>query len=433
MVIGEAEASDDIILLIDSIDNPDAPVLVLATTMSPSPPPSPLSLSSLVDDDDDEDYYADGQQQHLLKINVLRIKKHATFPSRGTLALSKKNLVFRKISGPLSPGVSVSSSSSVRNLTWKLDSIVIEKYRGKISGGIKIIPIERETLMVDDEETERERSEANQFIFTMVNDRAYKIINDAINEAKLEREMKKVRRETIETMENSSVSLRTSLCSAGDDYEDHAAMQRLPLLVRPLLFIFLIVYRIISYLYRVCTGRRLFGPKDLLDALHLLSTSTHDISCAALKLNLSEGRMRSIHKDIESIRKSITKIKQVHVRCQSTYMPTGSVADASTTSRAFLETTGVSIAKIQSIIAFVLYAIRRAVNMPFFRFDQMRLARHSPTVGSAVRDANEMVDAVIEFAWKGSRESVLSSKIDEEAERIRTLLFNIKLCSVTRE
>lgn len=413
-------------MTIDSIDKPDAPLL--ATTMSPSPPPSPLSLSSLVDDDD-EDYCADAQ--HLLKISVLRIKKHATFPSRGTLTLSKKNLVFRKISGPLSPGVS--SSSSVRILTWQLDSIMVEKYRGKISGGINIIPIEREEMVMDEEAKERERSETNQFIFTMVNDRSYQIIHDAINEAKLEREMKKVRRETIETMEYSSVSLRTSLCSAGDDYEDRAAMQRLPLLVRPLLFIFLIVFRIISYLYKICTGRRLFGPKDLLDALHLLSTSTHDISCAALKLSLSEGRMRSIHKDIESIRESITKIKQVHMRCQSTYMPTGSLADASTTSRAFLETTGVSLAKIQSMIAFVLYAIRRAVNMPFFRFDQMRIARHPPTVGSAVRDANEMVNAVIEFAWKGTRESVLSSKIDEEAERIRILLFNIKLCSATRE
>ncbi len=327
----------------------------------------------------------------------------------------------------------MSSSSSVRILTWQLDSIMVEKYRGKISGGIKIIPIEREEMVMDEEAKERERSETNQFIFTMVNDRSYQIIHDAINEAKLEREMKKVRRETIESMEYSSVSLRTSLCSAGDDYEDRAAMQRLPLLVRPLLFIFLIVFRIISYLSRICTGRRLFGPKDLLDALHLLSTSTHDISCAALKLSLSEGRMRSIHKDIESIRESITKIKQVHMRCQSTYMPTGSLADASTTSRAFLETTGVSLAKIQSMIAFVLYAIRRAVNMPFFRFDQMRIARHPPTVGSAVRDANEMVNAVIEFAWKGTRESVLSSKIDEEAERIRILLFNIKLCSATRE
>lgn len=114
-------------------------------------------------------------------------------------------------------------------------------------------------------------------------------------------------------------------------------------------------------------------------------------------------------------------------------MACGSVADASTPSRAFLETTGVSIAKIISIVALVWYAIRRVVNIPLFRFDQMKLVRHPPTVIRAVRDANDMVDAVIEFTWKDARDSVMSSKIDEEAERIRILLFNIKLCSAAGE
>ena len=382
--------------------------------MSPSPPPSPMSLSSLVDDDD-EDHCDD---VHLLKISVLHYKKHSAIPARGKLILSKKTLVFRS-SGPMIMISGGGNSSSARIITWKLDSISIEKYRGKISGGIKIIPVESEGRENDD------------FIFTMVHDRSYRIIHDAINEAKLEAAMKKVRQETMDSMAKSNVSLTESLSTTGDENGDLVATQLLSLLVQPLGFIFLIAIRLVSYLFRVCTGRRLRGPRDMHDALHGISTHTHQISWAASKLNLSDGRMRSIQKDIECIRESITKIKQVHMRCHSTFLPCGSVAEASTTSRAFLETTGVSTAKILSIIAVVWYAIRRVVNMPFFRFDQLRLERHPPTVGRAVRDANDMVDAIIEFAWKDARDTVLSSKIDEEAERIRILLLNIKLCSTT--
>ncbi len=373
--------------------------------MSPSPPPSPLSLSSLVDDDD-EDHCDDVQ---ILKISVLHYMKHSLFPARGKLILSKKNLVFRSSSPMISGGASSSSARIIT--TWELDSIAIEKYRGKISEGIKIIPVESE------------RRENDDFIFTMVHDRSYCIIHDAIAEAKLDRAMKKVR---LETMAECNVSLSESLGATGDD-----ATKRLPLLVQPLGFIFLIAIRIVSYLFRVFTGRRLRGPRDMHDALHGILTRTHQISWAASKLNLSEGRMRSIQKDIECIRESIAKIKQVHMRCNSTFMSCGSVAEASTTSRAFLETTGVSAAKILSVIAFVWFAIRRVVNMPFFRFDQLRLERHPTTVARAVQDANDMVDAVIEFAWKDARDTELSSKIDEEAERIRILLFNIKLCSAT--
>lgn len=393
--------------------------------MSPSPPPSPLSLCSLVDDDDDE--HQCDEVHHLLKINVLYNKKHSAFPTPGKLTLSKKNLVFRN-NGPLSPGGS--SYSSYRIIAWELNSITVEKYRGKISGGIKIIPIVQPKLMAEEneggEEKEFDQREEKNYMFTMVNDRSYRIIQDAIHEAKLDSAMKRVRREALEKMENSSGSLSET---SDDYYGGRAAEQRVPFsVVRPRGFIFLMIIRIISYVFRICTGRRLSGPRDMYDALHAISTNTHQISWAASKLSLSEGRMRSIQKDVESIRKSITQIKQAHMRCQSTYMSCGSVAEASTTSRAFLETTGVSVAKIVSIVAFVCYAIRRAINMPFFRIDQLRLARYPPTVAGAVRDANDMVDAVIDLAWKDARDSSLSSKIDEEGERIRVLLSNIKLC-----
>jgi hypothetical protein len=409
--------------------------------MSPSPPPSPMSISSLIDDDD-EDHRGgaadDDVVVHILKINVLYNKKHAAFPTRGRLKLSKQNLVFRTSSNgstvsPGGGGSTTSSSSSGRfTITWELDSINIEKYRGKISGGIKIIPIVRPDMMMEGEVVV-EGGSREEFIFTMVNDRSYRIIHEAVIEAKVNGAMKKVRRETLEIMENSSVGLRESLYVAGDEYGDLVGTQRLPLFVRPLQFICLLIIRLISYLFRKCTGRRISGPRDTHDALHGILTCTHQISYAASKLSLSEGRMRSIQKDIDSIRESITKIKQIHMRCQSTYMACGSVADASTPSRAFLETTGVSIAKIISIVALVWYAIRRVVNIPLFRFDQMKLVRHPPTVIRAVRDANDMVDAVIEFTWKDARDSVMSSKIDEEAERIRILLFNIKLCSAAGE
>ncbi len=114
-------------------------------------------------------------------------------------------------------------------------------------------------------------------------------------------------------------------------------------------------------------------------------------------------------------------------------MPCGSVAEASTGTRVLLESTGVSVAYVLSIIALVWFSILRVIKLPYFRWDSIRLARRSPMICRAVRDANDMINAVIELSLKDTRDTRISSKIEEEAEKMRVLFFNIKLCSVDED
>ena len=127
-----------------------------------------MTSSSNHDDDSSDE---GGTQLHggIKMRNVLYYKKHSKSarPTRGKLLLGQKNISFQ---------------SKGLDYCWNLDSICVEKFKGRVNGGIKILG--KRQLGEEDEE---------EFIFTMVKQSSYDLISSSIDDAKFDGEMNRVR------------------------------------------------------------------------------------------------------------------------------------------------------------------------------------------------------------------------------------------------
>lgn len=132
------------------------------------------SASSSASRDDDSSSSDDGgdggvQLHSVLKIkNVLYYKKHSrtAVPAKGQMRLCQKKIYFR------GKGV---------EYNWDLDSICVERFKGRINSGIKIIG------------RAQTGGDQNEFIFTKVKESSYDVISSAVDEAKFGSEMRRVR------------------------------------------------------------------------------------------------------------------------------------------------------------------------------------------------------------------------------------------------
>ena len=91
-------------------------------------------------------------------------------PTKGTLILSQKTLSFQ---------------SKGYDLVWDLDSIHVDKFKGRVNGGMKLYG-KRKNGIEGEGDTEEE------YTFTMVKRQSYDMICNCIDEAKFDSEMLRV-------------------------------------------------------------------------------------------------------------------------------------------------------------------------------------------------------------------------------------------------
>lgn len=340
-----------------------------------------------------------GKPRPALKIsNALYYRKHTktAVGVPGTLRLSERRLSFHhKGKGP--------------DYIWDLASVSVERFRGRVNGGIKIVGEDAE----------------NEHVITRVNERSYERIRDAIDEAKFDGEMKNLRRASMTAAANTGVSLSESLSFV----EGPRLPQRkpLPLLLVPFRFIFIVVLRFVATVYKLLTGRRLGGPRNIHDALRGVLTTMNPI-LAASRETMSERKVKIIAKDVESIHGALTKIQMIVKREQSAFTSQGSVTDSLVNTGSLLERTGFSISWAMSYISYIFFRIRRALNIPMYQWT-LRPQQHPASVPHAVKDANDRVVSLMEVAGREK----FSPDVIAESKRIQLLLNNIKHISVNHQ
>lgn len=352
-----------------------------------------MASSSNHDDDSSDE---GGTQLHggIKMKNVLYYKKHSKSarPTRGKLLLGQKNISFQ---------------SKGLDYCWNLDSICVEKFKGRVNGGMKILG--KRQMGEEDEE---------EFIFTMVKQSSYDLICNSIDDAKFDGEMNRVRKASMHAVAKNGVSLSTSLSAVRNEREG-VQTKRSSLLLKPFQFILLVIFKIVSFVYKMCTGRRLWGPKNMHDALHGVLTKISPILTVS-KMTLSKRRVMAIEKDINAIHESLLKISRVVRRQQSEYFSHGSIT---------VEDSGSFSTRMQPIISaisFFLFSIMRILNLPKFHLD-LRLQppnQYPSTVSEAVQNANDQLVALMELAVNETYSSV---DIIGESKRIQLLLYNIRV------
>ena len=376
-----------------------------------------MSLSSYISKSSTQSKQDGDLPNNSFKINALYYKKHTrtAVGIRGKLILDQNTLSFQSKS---------KKGNKELNYTWNLSSICVERYKGRMHEGIKICG-QRQCTIYDDEQ------QPTEYIFTMVNQRSYDILDEATSMARFDASMNKVRRSSMQQFEKNGVSLSSSLSNSlsvvDDEVVDTAIVkQRPPLLLRPLRFLFMIIVRLFSLFYMSCTGRRFWSPQNMHDALHGILTRVSPILSVS-KSTLSDIRVRSIEKDINRIHQRLRSIQLMYHKQSPAFQSSGNVAEGKQSS--FYKRRFISLASILSWISYVIFCLRKALNIPQYRWQLMEPYQSPSTVSQAVKNANEKVLDLIDLVKHQELASEASSEIIEEAEAIQLLLFNIKLNS----
>ena len=161
----------------ESEDRPEAEERKLSSSSAIST----MSNCKIDDNDDGNDERSDsdeddcGVQLHgMLRLkNILYYKRHTktAIPIKGMLCLGPKT---------------VSYQSKGLDYSWNLDSICVQKFKGRVKGGVKILG---RMNSGDGGGGEREKEE---FIFTNLKQKSYDMICASVEGAKFDNEMTKV-------------------------------------------------------------------------------------------------------------------------------------------------------------------------------------------------------------------------------------------------
>ena len=165
----------------ESEDRPEAEERKLSSSSAIST----MSNCKIDDNDDDNDDGNDersdsdeddcGVQLHgMLRLkNILYYKRHTktAIPIKGMLCLGPKTVSFQ---------------SKGLDYSWNLDSICVQKFKGRVKGGVKILG---RINSGDGGGGEREKEE---FIFTNLKQKSYDMICASVEGAKFDNEMTKV-------------------------------------------------------------------------------------------------------------------------------------------------------------------------------------------------------------------------------------------------
>ena len=369
-----------------------------------------MSLSSSTHDD--------SMGSNSFKINALYYKKHTrtAVGVRGKLILDQSTLSFQSKKG-----------NKEFNYTWNLSSICVERFKGRIHGGIKICEQRQGTIDVDDDYDNEQQP--TEYIFTMVNQRSYDMLDEATSMARFDASMKKVRRSSIQQIAQNGISLSKSLSVVDDDVVDTAVVKRPPLLLRPLRFLFMIIVRLFSLFYMSCTGRRFWSPRNMHDGLHGILTRVSPILSVSKTTLSSDIRVRSIEKDINRIYQRLRSIQTIYHKQSPALQSSSSGHVAEGKESSFYQKRFISPALILSKISYIIFCLRKVLNIPQYRWQLMEPYQSPSTVSQAVKNANEKVLDLIDLVKHQELAPEALSNIIVEAEQIQLILFNIKVSS----
>lgn len=354
-----------------------------------------------------------------ISINVLYYTKHTrtAIGIRGKLILGKKTLTFQ---------------CKEQSYVWDLSSISVERFRGRIHGGIiiygqaQIVVEKKDGTANNDRDTER----PTEFVFTKINQKSYHTILNSIHTAKFDREMESARRSNMHELAKSGVSLSSSL--SADDQSVAANKQHLPLHLRFLRLLYLMLFYLSSFIYKTITGHRWYAPQSLHEALHNVLIRINPILVASKRTLSSSGiRINHIEKDTASIHKRLLRIQQINFEHSPGFQSTGSVKDSSTTGQFDEKRLVLSLSMIKERIFFFFFLVRRKLNLPTFQY-QWQMSPTASTVSEAVKNANEKVVELRDFVMMNNKLAGESQMI-EQIEHIQLLLFNIKVHETNRQ
>ena len=241
---------------------------------------------------------------------------------------------------------------------------------------------------------------------------------------------------------SSGISLSRSLASNDNIFEDNERSVRIrvrpspAILLRPIRFVFLVVFKVIALVYKLFTGKRLrlFGPKDKYEALLQVLTKIRPIHSIA-KRTLSERRVLAIETDIRLVNESFIKMQRTLRLQQSEWLSNGAIADALDESAMGIsgrERFLLAIHTIRQRVSFAFFTVRKALNVPdiFFRWDLiLQPYQHPTTVQQAVQNANYKLVALMELARDDEDVShcLIANKVLEECRQVQLLFCNIKV------
>jgi len=350
------------------------------------------AASTNFDDEDEGDVQLHGD---IKKIKVLYYKKHSKSarPTRGSLHLGQTKISFK---------------SKGHDFCWDLDAVCIERFKGRVNGGMKIIG-KRKQGKEDDEE----------YIFTMVKQRSYDLIRTSIDQAKFDKELNKVRLNSMHEVAKNGVSMSESLSSLEVDEVRLVTGQgeQPSLLLKPIRFVLMAIFSAFSSIYKIITGRRLFGPKTVHDALHGLLVNVSPIR-AVSQMTLPKRKVMAIEKDIVGIHDSLLNISRVVRRQESAFFSHGSI-----TPEPDISICHQIIAKISPLFVFLKRTLKEKLKPK---------QKYPSTVSEAVRNANDRLVALVELTKIGNYPSEAMAQIVAESKKIQMLLYNIRVCGTSQ-
>jgi len=344
------------------------------------------------------------------KFQVFYYRKHdkAAVPENGVLKLKPDVLSFRGMRGT--------------HLTWRLDRINIEKFKGRINRGIVILGKTRSGGKKDDDD---------EFRFTMLKNRdgVFEKILAAIDECKFQLEMESIKLHSSEAFsENCTVDRSESLLSQSISFGGSGSQvekSQYSHLVVPIYVFLAYMGQIASFIYKKITGRSLFLPSSMDEATLNLAQKVSQILTVS-KITQSRMRQIGIAKEINNIQQSLMKMKKImRMECDS-FTSKGIVVEAR--QNLFSSVTNKSVLEL-------LYNACNCCLLPFViflkRFSK-RLYRpdifysHPNSVEEAVRIASLKVVDLVEVA-----DVTLSNQgklqIDIEGKLIQNSLSNIQI------
>lgn len=135
----------------------------------------------------------------------------------------------------------------------------------------------------------------------------------------------------------------------------------------------------------------------------------------------------AVANDVNSIHESLMKIRRVVQRQDSAFLSSGAVInDGNDPGGHFIVR---NFSGIFSTLSYVFFSMRKALNIPVYRWKRMDPYDHPSTVSQAVQNTNDNLEGLMELAVYEKYSSGVTSTIMGEANNIQMLLYNIKVHS----
>lgn len=374
-----------------------------------------------------------------LKFNVLYYKRHTitSVGDAGVLKLKQLSYEHENDDGDNLRSVkettgSLSFRSIKHHFTFDLNEISVEKFKGRVNHGIKIIQQQQQ------QQHTPQSSEGKEFIFTMVSggaEHAYESIQQAIEEARFKMEMEHRIQPRLREMASSiphvelSASLSVVEISQEEELQSASKRARGHPILQSCYLILLAIIKFVSILIKQITGHNPLLPKTIDIAVSNIQHSTLPILTVS-ETTQSRRHHQAIAKEVNSIHMAISNIQQILRRHEQSFTSDGCILDSTTVSSSFLHPREIArgITAAYRYLMNPIYYLLWKFNVPMLRPELLKLHRHPESVGEAVKKANDRVVELRELVGEVyGEESRVGLEVDMEVKVIQRGLYGVKV------